>query len=369
MREILLALSITPGIGWKTIHKLVVAGLDVHCLNMSSNQWLNEFSFLTEQQARKLSEWIQEDRLASYHNKLGKGNIEYITIVDDAYPSYLKEIAFAPWLLFLIGDRHIMHTPSLAVVGSRKTTKYGRLVTEQLIPRLVQKGWAITSGLAMGIDSIAHQATLQAQGKTIAVLGSGIDMIYPEQNKHTYHKLVKQGLIISEYPPGTPPHPGYFPQRNRIIAGLSHGVVVIEAAKQSGSLITAHFALEQGREVFAVPGSIYNSQSVGTNLLIQKHGAKLITNHDDILEELSHVQVATRENQNLSLPVQEGIHLDDSEKKILELLKTEKRHINELQTMTDIDFSELIKILLKLELKRQVKALPGSFYQYASLPS
>ena len=236
------------------------------------------------------------------------------------------------------------------------------MVTEKLVPELVNKGWSITSGLALGIDAIAHQVTLQAHGKGIAVLGCGIDQIYPEQNKNIYHKLIKQGLIVSEYPPGTKAHPGFFPQRNRIIAGLSYGVIVIEAAKKSGSLITAQYALEQGREVFAVPGSIFNRQSVGTNLLIQKHGAKLLTNALDVFDELNHIPLPSMETVNQTEEVGMDIVLEDNEQKIIAALQSGKKHLNELQATTTFSYSLLSSLLLKLELKGIIKSLPGSFY-------
>ena len=232
MREILLGLSLAPGIGWQTIHKLILTGIDQHVFQFTANQWKKEFSFLNTKQTKTLTEWLEPEKLNQYKLYLAKQQIEFVTVVDRHYPLQLKEISFAPWLLFLRGNPELLSTPSLAVVGSRKATNYGRLVTEKLVTELIKAGWAITSGLALGIDSIAHQATISAQGRGIAVLGCGIDQIYPAQNKHVYHNLVKQGLLVSEYPPGTKAHPGFFPQRNRIIAGLSYGVIVIEGSQK-----------------------------------------------------------------------------------------------------------------------------------------
>jgi DNA processing protein len=367
MRRILLGLTLTPKIGWKTIHKLILDEIDECCYELSSEQWKKKFAFLTEEQCRHLSIEMDKEKLKEYEKKLKEMNITYFTVVDTEYPSSLSEIYESPWVVFSRGDLSLLQRPSLAIVGSRKTTHYGRMVTEKLVPDLVQKGWVIVSGLALGIDAVSHDSCLKAQGMTIGVLGSGIDTIYPKQNKHLYQKIMDKGLLLSEYPPGTAPHPSYFPQRNRIIAGLSYGVVVIEATKKSGSLITAHCALEQGREVFAIPGSIFDQQSVGTNLLIQQHGAKLVTHPKDIVEELSHVDLPKIKDENVKTRVNEGIMVDDIEKKLLELLKREKRHMNELSTGSSLPFAELTKELLKLEMKGLIKALPGSYYQRIQL--
>lgn len=367
MRRILLGFTLTPKIGWKTIHKLILADIDERCYELSAEQWRKEFAFLREEQCQHLSMEMDKEKLKEYEQKLRATNISYITVVDKEYPPSLKEIYESPWILFARGDLSLLHRPALAIVGSRKTTYYGRMVTEKLVPDLVHEGWSIVSGLALGIDAVSHDSCLKAGGKTIGVLGSGIDTIYPKQNNHLYQKIMDKGLLLSEYPPGTTPLPAYFPQRNRIIAGLSYGVVVIEATKKSGSLITAHCALEQGREVFAIPGSIFDQQSVGTNLLIQQNGAKLVTHPKDILEELSHVPLPKNKEENSKRRLNEGIMVEDIEKKLLELLKKEKKHMNELSTGSSLPFTELTKELLKLEMKGLIKALPGSYYQRTQL--
>jgi DNA processing protein len=367
MRRILLGLTLSPKIGWKTIHKLILAEIDERCYEFSAEQWKKEFVFLRDEQCQQLSIEMDKAKLQEYEQKLNAMNITYITVVDTEYPSSLSEIYECPWVLFARGDLSLLQRPSLAIVGSRKTSHYGKMVTEKLVPDLVQKGWSIVSGLALGIDAVSHDSCLKAQGKTIGVLGSGIDTVYPKQNKHLYQIIMDKGLLLSEYPPGTAPHPAYFPQRNRIIAGLSYGVVVIEATKKSGSLITAHCALEQGREVFAIPGSIFDQQSVGTNLLIQQHGAKLVTHPKDILEELSHVALPEIKAENIKKRLNEGIMVEDIEKKLLELLKKEKKHMNELCIESSLPFTELTKELLKLEMKGLIKALPGSYYQSIQL--
>lgn len=214
--------------------------------------------------------------------------IEEISIESKDYPEQLRKIHDAPLKLYILGNKEILKHIGIAIVGSRNATEYGKKVAIQFSKDLSENGINIISGLALGIDTCAHLGTLQSdfQGKTIAVLGSGLDEIYPKQNAELARRIIKSGgCIITEYALGTRPEKLHFPQRNRIISGLSKGVLVVEASEKSGSLITADFALEQGREVFAVPGNILNFTSVGTNNLI-KQGAKLVTNFQDILEEL-----------------------------------------------------------------------------------
>lgn len=213
-------------------------------------------------------------------------NIEEIKINDIKYPEQLKNIYEPPKRLYVLGNIEILHNTSIAIIGSRKFTEYGKNVALKLAKELSEKGIVIVSGLAKGIDSYAHIGTLNNKGKTIAVLGSGIKEIYPKENIELAKMIIRNGgCIISEYSPDTKPDKMNFPKRNRIISGLSKGVVIVEATEKSGALITADYALEQGRDVFAIPGDIFNKNYVGTNKLIQD-GAKLITSYDDILNEI-----------------------------------------------------------------------------------
>ena len=214
--------------------------------------------------------------------------IEEIGIESRDYPKQLKQIYAPPLKLYVLGNKQLLKQKGIAIVGARKATEYGKKIALQISKQLSEVGINIISGLALGIDSYAHLGTLQKNsiGKTIAVLGSGLDKIYPKENIELAKKIIKSGgCLISEYPVGTFASKLNFPQRNRIISGLSNGVLVVEASEKSGSLITADFALEQGREVFAVPGNILNKTSAGTNNLI-KQGAKLVTNYEEILEEI-----------------------------------------------------------------------------------
>lgn len=215
-------------------------------------------------------------------------DIQEINIEDREYPTELKKIYDPPLKLYVLGNNKLLNKKAVAIVGSRKATEYGKMVALQFAKDLSKKGINIISGLALGIDTYAHLGTLQYinKGKTIAVLGSGLDKIYPSQNIGLAKKIIKSGgCIITEYPLGTKPEKLHFPQRNRIISGLAKGILVVEAGEKSGALITADFALEQGKEVFAIPGNIVNNNSIGTNNLI-KQGAKLITNCEEIVEEI-----------------------------------------------------------------------------------
>ena len=210
---------------------------------------------------------------------------ETITIIDENYPYILKQIKDPPIVLYVLGDKKLLnHQPLLSVIGSRKPTNQGWEKVSSIVPALVRENWAIVSGMARGIDSYAHRQTLQSNGKTIAILGGGFDHIYPREHVSLFKDISAKGLVLSEYPPNTNPQRYHFPERNRIISGLSFGTLVIEAKKRSGTMITVDQALDQGREVYAVPGSPFEEQTTGCNYLIQE-GAKLVQNHTDILED------------------------------------------------------------------------------------
>ena len=225
--------------------------------------------------------------LEKYEKYMEENNIELIHIYDEYYPEKLKELYDKPIVLYIKGDKTILNEFSLAVIGCREHTKYGEMVARDISSKIAEKGIITVSGLARGIDSIAHTETVKVHGKTIAVIGSGLDNIYPKENTFLANEIIKNGgAIVSEYIVGTKPDRMHFPARNRIISGLSNGIVVIEAKKKSGTMITVDFALEQGKEVFAVPGNILSQNSEGTNELI-KQGAKMVTNIEDILEEFN----------------------------------------------------------------------------------
>jgi len=285
--------------------------------------------------------------------KLG---IQVLTSNDHNYPPNLKEIYASPPVLYLKGNILPEDQKALAIVGSRKATFYGLRITEELSGKLVENGVTVVSGLARGIDTAAHQGALKKNGRTIAVLGCGLNTIYPPENKKLAEQIVENGALISEFPLHTPPEPNNFPMRNRIISGICLGVLVIEAAKKSGSLITADFALEQGREVFAVPGMITNKQSEGTNNLI-KQGAKLVQNIEDILEELGWHYQAEVEGTKEDL-----IDLSKQERIVLEALNSQPKHLDNILRETKLSFSEVFTALTELEISGLVVQLPGKLF-------
>lgn len=290
--------------------------------------------------------------------KLEKEKINIVTIADDNYPKLLKEIWNPPALLYFKGNLLEKDAFTLGVVGTRKISSYGRQITPGLVRDLVTNGFTIVSGLALGIDSLAHQTTIETGGKTVAVLGSGIDnaSIYPSQNRYLASQIIEAGgAVISEYPMGTIAIPTNFPHRNRIISGLSLGTLVIEAAEESGALITARYALDQNREVFAVPGSIFSPTSVGPNNLI-KMGAKAVTSVNDILETLNLVQAADFAENKKIIPA------SPEEEKILNHLSLEPTHIDKIIAASGLDAAKVGAILTLMEMRGMIKNLGGMNY-------
>lgn len=291
--------------------------------------------------------------------RLEKENIKTISIDEEGYPKMLSEIYDPPFLLYYKGNINFDEKINLAIVGSRKCTYYGKQIIDLLIPLLIQNDLIIISGLALGIDCLAQLKTINEGGRTIGVLGSGLDKtsIYPKNNSLLANSIVSfGGGLISEFPPGTPPLKQNFPQRNRIISGLSHGTLVVEANFRSGSLITARFSLEQGREVFAVPGNIYNQTSSGPNNLI-KLGAKAVTCAEDILESFGIEPTSDKVNKTRN-----KINLNDEEKIIIKHLTKTPLHINNLSYLTKLDIKLINSTLSILEIKEIVKNIGNSEY-------
>ena len=290
--------------------------------------------------------------------KLARENIGIVILSDENYPTLLKEIHQPPALLYVKGELK-KDEFTIAIVGPRKVSSYGRQVAEQFSRELSQAGMTTVSGMALGVDNLVHRECLKLNNRTIAVLGSGIDQnsIYPSTNKKTAETIIQRGAVISEYPFGTPPLKQHFPARNRIISGMSLATLVIEASEKSGALITANFSLEQNREVFAVPGSIYSLNSVGTNNLI-KMGAKMATNAQEILDELNLSSAAKFSKAKEVIPdnEQEEVIL----KKLLEA--EEPIHIDKLSKLTDISVTEISSVLTLMEMKGKVKNIGGMRY-------
>ena len=295
-------------------------------------------------------------------DELEKQKIGILTLTDPLYPPLLAQIHDPPPYLYFKGSPSSQDRHCLAVVGSRLGTPYGIKMTERLAWGLSQKGLTVVSGMARGIDTAAHHGALMAQGRTVAVLGSGLDVIYPEENKKLYDRIVDLGMVCSEFPLGTLPERQNFPIRNRIISGMALGVVIVEATQRSGSLITARLALEQGREVFAVPGSVDSFKSSGTHSLI-KQGAKLVEHTGDILEELHWEESPQEPVQKSKSKVPERMPpLSPKEKQIWDLLADGSLHVDQMVRQAGMGISPILSLLLEMELKGLIKQLPGKMF-------
>jgi DNA processing protein len=297
--------------------------------------------------------------------RLQKMPVTVLSIADPRYPHPLRCIQDPPLLLYVRGTLLPADSLAIAVVGSRKPSPYGKLMAQRLSTSLVQHGFTVVSGLARGIDSLAHQAALQTGGRTLAVLGSGINVTYPPENQRLATAMSTQGAVLSEFPLDTKPDRWNFPRRNRIISGLALGTLVVEASMRSGTLHTARHALEQGREVFAIPGRVDAPNSQGTNGLI-KNGAKLVESIEDILAELPEA-VRVFASQQLSAPVASQsplppADLSPEEARLLALLPAEETHIDALIHTSQLPAHAVASILVTLELRGLVRQLPGKFF-------
>jgi len=362
-----LALALTPGLGPSRIRKLIehfgTAGRVLQA-SLTELEATGMRAVSAQSLATGKSFELAQDELA----KAVQANANIISLSDPAYPSRLKEIYDPPVILFVKGSVELLSKPGIAMVGTRHPTPYGSGMAERLATDLAARGLVIISGLARGIDTASHRGAIAARGKTIAVLGTGIDVLYPKENTRLAEQILSLGgAIISEFPVGTSPVPQNFPIRNRIISGMSAGVLVVEAAEYSGTRITSRCALEQNRDVYAVPGNVTNKNSWGPNTLI-KQGAKLVATWEDVWEELpTDVQVLLNSSSNESpQPANASLFPDDvpspHEQKLLKLLKPdESTHIDELVEMLEQEMSssEIFAALFELELNGKIRQLPG----------
>jgi len=305
-----------------------------------------------------ITSWRAKISLEAEMEKLSRYSVKVLTWHDPDYPSRLKEIYDYPPVLYVRGSLLPEDEWCLAVVGTRRATVYGRQVTEEMVADLAQSRITIVSGLAKGIDSIAHQSALDTGGRSIAVFACGLDIVYPAENANLARRIIQQGALVSEYPLGTRPKAENFPRRNRIMSGLSLGVLVVEAGETSGAMITARLALEQNREVFAIPGSILSPASRGTNYLIQE-GAKLVSDYTDILEELNLTAVAHQ------MELKEVIPSSDTEALLLKQLSAEPTHIDEVCRSSGLSTSTVSSTLAMMELKGLVKQVGAMNYVLA----
>jgi DNA processing protein len=348
-----LALLRTPGIGAKTFTTL----LESHSPDQLFSKSQAALSALRLKQKSidfiKTPNWdiIDKDLLW-----LSQTDNDVITLYDPLYPHQLKEIDSPPPLLFVRGDKQILSHTQIGIVGSRNPSPLGHQTAIDFSHSLASLGFTITSGLALGIDSASHQGALSAKGYTVAVMGTGLDRVYPARNKDLATEIAKKGLLISEFPPGTAAKANHFPRRNRIISGLSIGLLVIEAAKKSGSLITARMALEANREVFAIPGSIHNPLARGCNALI-KEGAKLVENTQDILDELGQYNQPIKESNKKELQ----ITIDQEEQKLLNFIMFSPTSVDWLVQKSGFSIEVTSSILLLLELQGSIASTPGGY--------
>ena len=307
----------------------------------------------------KLAERVVQIRvqvdLEKYLARIGSQGIQILTWEDELYPARLKEIDQPPPVLYVRGSLTAEDAWAVAVVGTRRVSAYGRQVAEELAANLAGNGVTVISGLARGVDGSAHQAALKAGGRTIAVLGCGVDRIYPPEHTQLADKIIANGALLSDYPPGTPPDASNFPPRNRIISGLSMATVVVEAGETSGALITAQFAVDQGREVFAVPGNILAAQSKGTNRLIAQGAHPMLSAHD--LLDVLNLRRVTEQRE-----IRKIILGNDVEAKLLSVLTHDPIHMDDIRNLTGLPIERVSATLVMMELKGLVRQVGGMNY-------
>jgi DNA processing protein len=356
----LLELSMVEGIGAARLRALVNHFGDPGSVLSASEKELASVEGLDRGLAKGiLSRTNFDEEINLQLSRLDKSEARLVTFWDKEFPENLRKIYDPPVMLFVRGTLSSSDKYSVAIVGTRNPTPYGRHVAEKFAAGLSEQGIAVVSGLARGIDTIAHGTTVRAGGRTMAVLGSGVDVIYPSENKRLAEQILVTGSIVSEYYMGSKPDAMNFPRRNRIISGVSLGTILIETDINGGAMITAGTALDQNREVFAVPGSVFEKKSRGTNKLIGEGRAKLVGEVADVLEELKYKLKPILKTQSPQPP---KIQLTIFEEKVFEMLSEEPVHIDALGEKCGVAISDLLVQLLSLELKGIVKQLPGKYF-------
>jgi DNA processing protein len=358
-----LGLNQTPGLGNAALCQLLTKfGSPAAIYNASISQ-LREV--VDAEIARKISQGVDIDAITPTLVWLKKDYAHIVTLADSEYPKKLLEINNPPAVLYAIGHLHWLNHPSIAMVGSRSATPQGEKNAENFAQSLCELGLCVVSGMALGIDGAAHRGALKANGATIAVVGTGLDIVYPARHRDLAHKITERGLIISEFPLGTPSKAQNFPRRNRLISGLSLGCLVVEANIDSGSLITARLATEQGREVFAIPGSIHSPVAKGCHLLI-KQGAKLVENTLDILEEIKNLLPITKPSNSpngLIGPIAESTESAPEVNTVLALMGFDAINFETMLTLSRLTTEALSAMLMVLELDGKITVLAGNKYQ------
>lgn len=360
-----LALSMTRGLGAESARRLLRELGSPEAVFSASAHTLK--SIVKSEVAAEIGKGIAGDVIAPALAWLQENNNHVVTLGDRDYPQALLNIPDPPLLLYVKGRLDLLNRSALAIVGSRSATPQGINNAEAFAKSLSDAGLCIISGMAQGIDAAAHRGALRSQGgdpgSSVAVVGTGLDKVYPAANRDLAHALAQQGALISEFPLGTPPLAANFPRRNRLISGMSAGCLVVEASLQSGSLITARLALEQGREVFAIPGSIHAPQSKGCHALL-KQGAKLVETAQDILEELGGLHIPFTQTPNAAGLDQQNLHAEGrQDAALLEHLGFDAVDLNTLSLRSGLTVSRLSAMLLTLELEGHIATLPGGLYQ------
>lgn len=355
----LYALINVNGLGPARILALKSKFGDFYNILNSSKKKLSEVEFINSGLSSKITEVTGNleniERILNNHlDILTKKGARIITYWSEEYPKYLREIYNSPLILYIMGKIEESDERAIGVVGTRTPTNYGKIITEKFSSELAMEGYTIVSGLARGIDTIAHLSALKSKGRTIAVTGSGIDIIYPRENTDLFYRISEDGAVITEYQPGTGPDAVNFPKRNRIISGMSKGVLLIESTSNGGAMRTAAFALEQNRDVFAIPGNITSPQSEGTNNIIKNSSAFFVTDPSDIINAFGE---STKKKEVINVS---GLSLFET--KIIDSIKDEPKQIDVISNETGISISECSVTLLQLEFNGFVKQLPGKVF-------
>ncbi|NIQ01671.1 MAG: DNA-protecting protein DprA [Nitrospinaceae bacterium] len=358
-RKYWMGLNMVLGVGKTLFHRLVGALGSPQKVFSATRRELMAVEGIGEKTARQILDFDLEKNLEREYRLLERMNARVWTLEDEEYPELLKSIYDPPPVIFHKGRPLSDVKVPLAVVGTRQASSYGKMVAEKLCQALCEQGIGIVSGMARGIDTLAHQAALKAGAPTLAVFGCGLEYTYPPESASLRRRIEEQGAVISEFAMSAKPDRNNFPARNRVISGLSHGTLVIEAGEKSGALITAQFALEQGREVFAVPGNIFSSQSRGTHTLIQM-GAKLVDRPGAIIEELAESvrNLLQKETSNRNFPQE----LDSREKHLMSLLSVQEQHIDRIIENSHLSAAEVSATLVKLELKGMIRQTDGKMF-------
>ena len=359
MREYWFWITNIEGVGRGTIDKLLEYYISPFNIYNSSENELNNVGKKIGIKEKTLRNIIESKFRMDFVKKIKEiesNGIQVITVGDDVYPQKLKNIYKRPYVLYVKGELPDEYKPGIAIIGARACDEYGAMIAKTISGTLTKNGFQIISGMAVGVDKYAHQGAMN-YGKTFGVLGCGVDICYPSTNLNIYNNMCKCGGIISEYPPGTKPLKHHFPERNRIISGLSDGILVVQARKNSGSLITVKLGLEQGKNIYAVPGRVTDELSCGCNELI-KEGAKCVTCIGDIVEDF---MIEKKEKENVTLNLKENV-LASAEEIVYANLRLESKHIEDIKKDTGMELPDIMEALLTLQIKKMVVQTSANYY-------